>query len=283
MKLIYHLSSEARQRIFIESGRDPGQAQAIEVDPAELSKEQRALLVAHDPTLGERVLLTYPDWTGFTTTSTTLALSAPATDASALIVAWLDARAIAQVRVDAAEAKKIEAEIALYRSWADSRAPGILNTGMYLRSPRRQEWIEAHAAATQRAKQLSAEIAEQRRQSEAHQEAEKERRIAERAAWTIEHGSPRLRKCVEGGYDCQRLYVFERAAIEHPGYVVDFDDKATWKDRSGPSEAALDESARVGGEVVWLTNMPGDDDYFEPCEAVVIRTFLGKYDLIKQM
>jgi len=290
VKLIYHLSNEARQRIFIETGRDPGQAQAIEVDPADLSVEDRRLLVAHEPAMGERVLLSYLDWTGFTTTHTTLALSAPATDAGALIVAWLDARAIAQVRVDAAEAKKIDAEITLYRGWAESRAPGILNTGMYQRSPRRQEWIEAHAAATQRAKQLSAEIAEQRRMVEAHRDAEHDRRSAERRAWALEHGSPRLRKCVEGGYDCQRLYVTERAAIERPGYAVDFDDKAAWKDRSGPSEAALDEAERVKGCVVWLTRFPapaGADqdrcDEDEACEAVVIREYLGKYDLIKRI
>ena len=290
MQLVYHLTDAARKKIFVETGNDPGQVQRLEVDPAALSREDRALLAAWNPTLGDTLTLSYHD-AGSVWGSTTnyLTRDAIATDPAELIASYHDARAAGRARLDAAEAEKIDREIAAFRAWNSEREPSILNTGLYQRSPRRQEWIDAHAAATARAKELAEQIAEQRRQDAARQEAEKVARLAERRAWALAHGSSRLRKCIEMEYDCQRLYVFERAAFERPGYVVDFDDKAAWKARSGPSEAALDEAARVGGEVVWLTRLPLDDgapeDYQEGWEdereAVVIRHYLGRYDLIK--
>jgi hypothetical protein len=81
--------------------------------------------------------------------------------------------------------------------------------------------------------------------------------------------------------------------------VVDFDGKAEWKPRSCPSEKALDavDAAIALGlgnaEIVWLTDPPqarkprcDEPDYgygyeFEPCEAVVLRGYLNKYDLVQ--
>jgi hypothetical protein len=121
--------------------------------------------------------------------------------------------------------------------------------------------------------------------------AEKERREAEKRQWIGDVGSAYLKRCLAGGYNCQRAYVIERAGVEFPGYVVDYNDAAAWKDRAAPSEKALVEAERVGGVVVWLTDEPSnrvaesDDDSqdygFEPCEAVVVREYLGKYDLVK--
>lgn len=281
MKLVYHLSDAARKQLFVETGRDPGQVQGLEVDPAVLSSADRALIAELNPSLGTVVHLSYPDWIGFRAGPAWLELGAIATDPAELVAAYRNARAAGLARVDSGEAERISGEIETYRAWDSEREPGILNTGMYRQSPRREEWIAAHAAATAAAKARQATLAEQRRQDAARQEAEKQRRIDERRVWALEHGSSRLKKCVAGDYDCQRLYVTERAALEFPGFVVDFDDKAEWKVRSGPSEAALDEAMRVGGEVVWMTRHPDDEDEQEG-EAVVIR-FLGKYDLVKAM
>lgn len=116
---------------------------------------------------------------------------------------------------------------------------------------------------------------------------------AEREAWTAAHGSAHLRRCRDAGYDCLRLYATERAALEAPGWVVDFADKAEWSSRSCPSPAAMDvvDQARAAGlnnpTVVWLKSPPRasvgqwDDDGFEPCEAVVVRQYLYRYDLVK--
>lgn len=119
---------------------------------------------------------------------------------------------------------------------------------------------------------------------EAAAAAEKAEREAEKAAWIAEFGSQHLRAAFAAGYNSQRQYVIERAALEYPGYAIDFDDNAGWKARSFPSEAALAEALRVGGEVVWLTSEAEKSEDWEEDqerEAVVVQGYLGKYDLIK--
>lgn len=135
-------------------------------------------------------------------------------------------------------------------------------------------------------------VAAEKERREAIEEAEMQAKAVveqDRLEWIAAHGSERLRLAVENGYNCQRLYVTERAAVEHPDYTADFDDNAQWDSRSCPSEAALKEAIAVGGEVVWLTKPPlakHDEDFdcydWEEREAVVIRDFLGNYDLVKE-
>ena len=132
-------------------------------------------------------------------------------------------------------------------------------------------------------------------QDEAYNALRRKRGEAEKTAWITEHGSDHLKRAHTAGYDCQRLYVIERAALEAPGFTVDFNDSAEWKSRSCPSTEALDEAEAAKeldlGEssVVWLTEQPNakrieTGEYFEifgATEAVVIEDFLGKYDLVK--
>lgn len=128
--------------------------------------------------------------------------------------------------------------------------------------------------------------------------ARKAKREADKAEWIEAHSSEHLKRAHGGGYDAQRLYVTERADKEAPGFIVDFDGAAEWKDRSCPSLEALDaeaeaEALRVGDgvKVVWLTNPAvnevGDEKayyyVFDECEAVVIRTYLGKYNLVQEL
>ena len=117
---------------------------------------------------------------------------------------------------------------------------------------------------------------------------------AEKGAWIAEHGSAHLQRAVAEGYDCQRLYVLERAAIEAAEFIVDFYNGAEWRERSCPTVAALDacdEARKLSlGEpfVAWLTCPPrpskledfDEPEEFEECEAVVLRDFLGK-NLVK--
>jgi len=118
---------------------------------------------------------------------------------------------------------------------------------------------------------------------------------ADKARWIDAHGSAHLKRAAAEGYDCRRLYVLERAAIEAPELIVDFYNGAEWRERACPTVAALDalEEARVLelGEplIVWLTSGPRPskvEEYdepveFEPCEALVLRGYLGRYDLVK--
>jgi hypothetical protein len=79
---------------------------------------------------------------------------------------------------------------------------------------------------------------------------------AERVAWIAAHGSPRLQKGHAGGYDMTGLYLTERAAVEHPGAVLDYYGEVSPRDRVSPTERALDLAAEKGGRVVWITVPP---------------------------
>jgi hypothetical protein len=146
-------------------------------------------------------------------------------------------------------------------------------------------WSEISAAKSNRWREL-------------HDDRIKAKALAIKTAWIAEHGSDRLKRAIEKGHDCQRKYVIERSAVEAPGYVVDFENAADWKDRPCPSLSALNEadeaeSLKLGNvKIVWLTDEPRtskrtSDDYYEDefqaCEAVVIRGYLGKYDLVKAL
>ena len=125
-------------------------------------------------------------------------------------------------------------------------------------------------------------------------------RNAEMHRWAEMHGSERLRKCLERDYRCDRIYVFERAVQEAPGYTVDFYGKARWNERTNPShdalmleEEALELAQKIGATgvgIYWLTSAPQDqpdsdhDDELPldfDCEAIIIHGYLGKYDLVK--
>jgi len=161
------------------------------------------------------------------------------------------------------------------------------------------------AAVAAMEERKAAEVAANRAAAEARNQAEEAmRKLQEqsKAAWVEAHGSDHLKRACARGHDCQRLYVTERAALELPEYTVDFEDNAQWKDRACPTTAALDEAERVerldlrpADEIevliVWLTSparaerLEYDEDpgEFEECEAVVVRGYLGKYDLVRQM
>lgn len=290
MKLVYHLSDGGRRRIFVETGRDPGQVQELEVDPVQLSADDRRLLVEINPLMQDKAQLKLRKWVGMGYTERPhLILEAPQADPVQLLAIYRDARESNEAVYAEAREEAITKEITKYTAWSSDREPNYETFSQFTGSPRLDELKAAHAAAKEQAKALSSQKMRDLAAEETRLAAEKAARLAERARWAAEHGSPRLRKCVEQEYDCQRLYVLERATLEHPGYTVDFDDAARWKVRGGPSEAALDEAARIGGEVVWLTRYPVNDgapedyqgEWEEEREAVVISNYLGKYDLIK--
>lgn len=169
------------------------------------------------------------------------------------------------------------------------------------------ERAKANYEAKERAREekQAKEKAERAKQEAKEREAEKvakEAALKERAEWIAAHGSDYLKRATALEYNCQRQYVIERAAFEHPDYVVDFDDNARWKDRACPSIEALEEveklvASGLDAKVVWLTH-PADcaeidtDEYdpyehyeheeWEAREAIVIRSYLDKYDLVKE-
>lgn len=110
----------------------------------------------------------------------------------------------------------------------------------------------------------------------------------EKAVWIEAHGSNYLRRATALGYECRHWYIDERVAFELPGFQADFDNRARWEIRICPStEAAAEVKALQGNEhdavVAWLRRPPKKDTLvnFKPCEAVVIKGYLGEYTLIK--
>lgn len=147
-------------------------------------------------------------------------------------------------------------------------------------------WEQAVADHKARAARVEAE----NQAREAAEKAEREQREKDKNDWVAAYGSDFLKRAVALGYNCQRRYVTERAAVELPGFAVDFDGLARWKPRACPSEKALKEVEKLiergyEAEVVWLTHPESDclDDFwgFQSCEAIVINNYLGKYDLVK--
>lgn len=155
---------------------------------------------------------------------------------------------------------------------------------------------ERKEAEEKRALQIAEEDDRKRKQAEREKEKIEalRKKQFEKNAWIAEFGSDYLRRATALDYNCQRQYVTERAAHEHPDYSVDFDDNAEWNDRACPSMDALGEveslvAAGVDAEVVWLTSpVYGFESYedeanWEPREAIVIRNYLGKYYLAKEI
>ncbi len=134
------------------------------------------------------------------------------------------------------------------------------------------------------AKQAKEEV--KANEEKAKQAAEAEIKQKEMLAWAQEHGSDRLRKGLEHGHACKKLYETELGEhlIQDNGYEYDRENKIEEKDRSCPSLAALEEVERIekieglSASVVWLpeglTELHKDpEEYYEPesgCEAVKV-------------
>lgn len=97
-------------------------------------------------------------------------------------------------------------------------------------------------------------------------EARKRALTAEKYSWIEALGSDDLKRLHSAGYDCERMYLAERAALDYPSFVVDYDDNSVWKSISCPSIEMLDMVDEIVGEhyyhhlqkilIVWLTTDP---------------------------
>jgi len=129
---------------------------------------------------------------------------------------------------------------------------------------------------------------EEREEERKRKEAEKQAKEREKAQWIKTHGSQRLKEAFTRGYDCQRLYILERVAMELPGYIVyQFDGRDAWEldNRSCPSAEALEEAKRLEAQgyrpvVKWAKLAPSDEDEGGQGEIVYIEDYHG-YEVYK--
>jgi hypothetical protein len=123
--------------------------------------------------------------------------------------------------------------------------------------------------------------------------------VAEMRAWTFSYGSRRLKKAVERDYKAISLYAQERVDLEVPGAWVDTADDADLRERTDPSEEALDFEGQVESHlgrmgsshsprIVWMVEPPRElakmleagSMIWEPDEALAIYGYLSRYTLV---
>jgi hypothetical protein len=116
--------------------------------------------------------------------------------------------------------------------------------------------------------------------------------------WIAMFGSTRLRRANDRGYKVNRLYAQERLAAEFPTAWLDTSAKSIWRERTDPTEEALDLEDDFASKIqaldphlevkiVWLVSPPPElrETYEVPGlewdsqEAILIRPYLGRYSL----
>lgn len=276
----YNLTEAARARILVETGQSYGHQGQAEFDLAEMSQEQRALVVGYAGLPDYREVLDLHIWT-YTYHLSTSGTEAE-TSSNTLALDGIPDLPATLVHIQRMEREKAAA--------ADHLPELLAKQAEYkAQQAERERLLEEKWEQDQAAAEAAKAEAAAKRQAE----------VETRLAWARAHGSDHLRRCLEIGHTCSRLYSTERAEIEFSGYFLDYDNKAAWKDRACPTVAALDEREAVLAAhpdldaehllIVWQTepgkNSTGSelDDYdeFAECETVVVRGFLGKYDLLK--
>lgn len=294
-----YLSDAARREYTIRTGRVMPMRAELGVELADFTAEERARLVAvfglPRPSAVADLMAVYPrnEFAAPVVPESREEWLIVLTAAEQFLAELAARRAAQEAREAAKQAAAItaaEVEIARVEGMSDEELVQYyeMHSSYLVNLPqgRPAGLAERREALLARVQEL---IRTRREAKEAAERAEAAARETARLAWVEEHGSAFLRKAVAAGYDCQRRYVLERAALEHPGAVVDIENAATWRSRSCPSERALDLALSLGGEVVWLTAPPQvskpdpDEDEaesFEAGEAVVVRGYLGKYDVV---
>ena len=283
IKFKYELSEKFCNKIFIETGEMPSKNVELSIEATALSPEARSALIQ-----------TENGWQQYCVLSEKFDSYLSINDINASLVKRLEDRnQKIKEALDAAIEKIKEYE---QKSEEDLTKAYDLKTQISDEKFKdlSLEWYEKLEAIRQLQKRVKQSYLERERELERrkieHQEAAKQRRLEQKKGWIESNGSKHLKKAFGAGYDCQRLYAQERAAMEFPAFHLDFDNKAEWNSRSCPSMKALEiaeEYSREIPEIVWVTRKhdfnPEEDLYYpenNECEAVVIRDFLGKYDLV---
>jgi len=263
----YEVSEKVLREEMIATGKRPPRRRVLTLSLADLTPDQRQPLVDH--------LLSHMD----------LDMSHP------VIFDPQEHNGSGYVRLYWDHVPTLEEIIAT--ASADMIAHKAIVEHCAIRDRKNRERLEAEARERAALQEIENQRAREREEQKAAAQAAWD---AEMRRWAAEQGSDHLKLCLEGGYRCDRIYVLERAAVERPGWIVDFYDRAGWKERTNPSLEALiqarDETIDTTPvRVVWITAPPRADpgeefgeelgEEFEPREGLVICGYLGKYDLVR--
>lgn len=318
LKVKYVLSDEFRKRMFADTGAMPERENVIAFDAATLTPAQRAAIVAYAGTRTTFDLACQfsTNWIGDTAKYVVneqyhSALFAfdhqpdPAAIATACASLSMEMEAL---RKKSTNEKRTQAEKELARNIAkledaitehesSEYALGLSQDDRTMFAAfgfDLSKRDELHAQYNALKPEFVREKEERRAAKQLAEEQEKERKAqadakahAEKLVWAKEHGSDQLRRGLEAEHTCSRLYAIERAAMEYPSCMLDYEKDAEWKDRSCPSVKALDlrdamlkSHPDADVNIVWLTCAPSDKvasdneewdgEQFEECEVVQI-------------
>lgn len=87
--------------------------------------------------------------------------------------------------------------------------------------------------------EISAKMLEEKESERREQAARKEKYKADMEAWIAQHGSERLKRCIQEGISCQGIYRDERIAKEYPGWVKYSDLEEVVRDPVNPPAEAF--------------------------------------------
>lgn len=295
MYLPYKLSQEFRDQTYIETGVRPDHQTGLNVPDQELNREFRAWFTANAAVLSSPIRL--PSW---------------ALDEGDMPHATVDG--VQGTKTRWPERPKMKRTDTMASVPVFDHLPTVTElTDAYMAtqtapptalSASLAELVARFDTALAAAKIESTRMADERKAREAAEEASKaEAKTAERARrieWSQTHGSDRLRRGLEAGHDCTRLYLVEFYRRAAPNFMLDVEGSAEWKERNCPSAEALDalDAAKTLGigdaSIVWLTSAPSDtkrsgeaeefyESEFEPCEAITINTDGCKYWLVQAL
>lgn len=162
----------------------------------------------------------------------------------------------------------------------DNEIAKAIDKKNYIRDAPVRAWEISNRAA------IRAHTARVEAEYNAKTQAKADKIKAEKLDWINQHGSERLRGGVKQGYNCQKIYTYEKGnMILGHGYEFDYEGDVSTKERSCPSMAALVEvnhlnKKAIDPTIVWLPNglhqlndpNACDDTYdYESCEAVEVR------------
>lgn len=195
---------------------------------------------------------------GAITKARALNVNANATPEQAVAVIH-DADALAE-QAEQEAADYVEAVIAAIAAWRQSQSGAVESLDSLVAGVRE----DIRQRDIQRAAALAAQRAAQQ-QEEAQAAAE----LADRDAWIGQHGTPRLRRLIAEGIECESLYLEERLALERPGWqwAEDVDGEAR-EVRNARQEGLdlLDEARRTdpAAKLVWWVVEHECDEDCEP-------------------
>ena len=297
----YNLSSAARKRIAVETGDEPKREHELVIDLVQLTPDQRAALLDARQKFGIDVSLKTIEAKSYVDSKSPWYESAAEFENMLTpddVLAHL-AKRPAQIAAATAHQATLKNK---------SNAETIQNARVYLTTPDTENQpgflvnlnpriyadADGYDEAVSLIEQVKAEYnlryrlsQERAAEAEATAAAEKAAKLAakmeKRIAWANEFGSEHLKRSLAAGYDSSRLYYSERAAVEYPGYELDFTKSLDSKDRSTPSLDALNALDAVKAahpdakpEIVWLTNPAnvaddcGAENEHIECEAVIV-------------